>query len=343
MPESQKIEMFYWLVHSSRTHIHNRMPKQPKPLDNFITTTRISGANELQKYIEEITAIANEIRKEFEDSLLQPYAIVEYRRTGRSTHDFNAEMSSVTHRDFVYTKTTLKQFSKFLQSDEAVFECLRLLETTRKMLVNNKQQKKTTVRNIRATINELKKHQQQWNEFLKIDVELEAKVSSPSIDRLEREIEMTKQNHRTITNRLIGQAATLVLVMRRNILAFKLSMEDTIGEIIRHAEKCRSFIAKCRRLELIEFCASIWWFESQHSALIEQHPELSDHRFSVSAEVQEEENERSSTMMMTFADDRTNIVVQCCCLTTVCEYHLDQNLTDIILTDEACQAFEARD
>lgn len=307
------------------------MPKQHNNLnDNLITTTRVSGANELKIYIKEITALANEIRQEFENSLEQPSAIVEYRRTRRSTHDFNAEMSRVSHCDFVYNNTKLPQSSKIIQADGMVIECLRLLETLRKMLVSNKQQKKTTVRNIRGTINQLKKHQQQWVASLKPEVELEAKVSSPFIERLENVIEMTKQNHHTITNRLMEQVNTLVLAMRRNILAFKLSMENTIGEIIHHAEKCRAFIAKCRRIELVEFCASVWWFESEYSAVIAQHPELSEIRLSIS-------------VILPKANDRPKIVVHVAsdpASSSVCEYELDQSLTEKIITDEACREFE---
>ena len=303
--------------------------QQKKSMTPLITSTRVSGANELKKYIQEITEVAEEIRQEFEDSLKQPNAIVEYQRTGStSTHNFNAEMSRVSHETFVYNNTRLIQSSKYLQADGVMTECMGLLEIVRKMLVNNKQQKKTTIRNIRATVNELKRHQQQWIAFLKpAVVEIETKVSSPAIERLEKEIEATKQNHRTITNRLLAQANTLVLAMRRHIFTFKIAAEDAIGEIIHNAEKCRAFIAKCRRLEVIEFCASMWWFDTQHSEFIAQHPELSERHFTVSVSELEE-------------NDRIKFVVQCFdpMVITVGEYEFDQAH---ILTDEALRAFEA--
>lgn len=316
--------------------------------DNAITTTSISGANELMKYIQGITEITQEIRQEFEDSLMKPDAIVEYHhRNEKSTQFTNAEMSAVSHRTLVYHKTKLSQHSKFLQAEEVMVETLKLLENLRKMLVNNKQQKKTTIRNIRATINELKQHQQKWIAFLKPELELELEAStvasSPSIVRLEMEIETTKQNHRTITNRILTQVNSLCVTTRRNILNFKLAAEETIGEIIRHAEKCRAFIMKCRQLEIIEYCASIWWFGTCHSAFIAEHPELSECNFTVSAELDEKHDARPSTMEgWSIERDRINILVKCfnpmVCI--VCEYDLDQTLAEEILTDEAIQAFE---
>ena len=315
---------------------------------NVITTTSISGANELMKYIKGITEITEEIRREFEESLRQPDANVEYHRSEKSTQYTNAEMSVVSHRTLVYHKTSLSQHSKYLHANEVMIETLKLLENLRKMLVNNKQQKKTTVRNIRATINELKRHQQQWIAFLKPELELEASSSaaatSPSIVRLEMEIETTKQNHRTITNRILTQVNSLCLTTRRNILNFTLAAEETIGEIVCHAEKCRAFIMKCRQLEVIEFCASIWWFDKYHSEFITEHPELSECHFTVSAEL--DERHTRSTMMTTtgwsIERDRIKILVQCFdpMVITVGEYDLDQTLAKEILTDEAIQAFE---
>lgn len=314
---------------------------------NVITTTSISGANELMKYIKGITELTEEIRREFEESLRQPDANVEYHRSEKSTQYTNAEMSVVSHRTLVYHKTSLSEHSKYLHANEVMIETLNLLENLRKMLVNNKQQKKTTVRNIRATINELKRHQQQWIAFLKPELELEASSSaaatSPSIVRLEMEIETTKQNHRTITNRILTQVNLLCLTTRRNILNFKLAAEETIGEIVCHAEKCRAFIMKCRQLEVIEFCASIWWFDKYHSEFITEHPELSECHFTVSAEL--DERHTRSTMMTTgwsIERDRIKIVVQCFdpMVITVGEYDLDQSLAKEILTDEAIQAFE---
>lgn len=325
------------------------MTKQRKntttPQTNVIATTRVNGANELKKYIAGITEVVKEIRDEFEDSLQQPDAIVvenghlHFAKTSKQYH--NVEKTARDHRTFVYNKTKLQQFSKFLQADEVVVESLGLLETLRKMLVNNKQQKKTTIRNIRSTINELKRHQRK-SAANPADGEIEAKVSSPSIERLEREIETTKQNHCTITKRILTQVNTLLLVMRRNILAFKLAAEENLGEIICHAEKCRAFIAKCCQLEVIEFCASIWWFDTQHSGFIAEHPEWSERYFSVSAELEEKMTRSSPTMTGPIENDRIKIVVQCFnpMVLTVCEYEFDQTLAKTILTDEAIHAFE---
>lgn len=324
-----------------------RQQQQMTMADNAITTTSISGANELMKYIQGITEITQEIRQEFEESLRQPDAIVEYHRNEKSTQFTNAEMSAVSHRTLVYHKTKLSQHSKFLQAHEVMVETLKLFENLRKMLVNNKQQKKTTIRNIRATINELKQHQQKWIAFLKPELELELEAStiasSPSIVRLETEIETTKQNHRTITNRILKQVNLLCFTTRRNILNFKLAAEETIGEIIRHAEKCRAFIMKCRQLEIIEFCASIWWFDRCHSAFIAEHPELSERHFTVSAELDEKHDGRPMTMEgWSFERDRIKILVQSFdpVVSTVCEYDFDQTLAEEILTDEAIQTFE---
>jgi hypothetical protein len=311
---------------------------------NVLATRSVSGANELNKYIQGITEIKEEIRQEFEDCLIQPDAIVEYdHNENRTQFTTNIEMSAESHRTFINYKTKL-----FLQTGVVIVETLNLLEILRKMLVNNKQQKKTTIRNIRSTINGLKQQQLQWTTILNPEQELEAMtaVTSPSIERLEKEIEMTKQNHRTITNRILTQVNSLCITTRRNILNFKRAAEETIGEIIIHADKCRAFILKCRRLEIIEFCASNWWFDTCYWAFITEHPELSDHQFTVSAEQHTHPNTISG-----WSNDceRIKIVVKCFNPTqlvhttttiTICEYELDQTLAEEILTDDAIQAFE---
>ena len=225
--------------------------------------TTVNGAKELKKYIEETTYIVESIRKEFEHDLKQPSAVVvsagdDNISVGRGNHEFNAKMCKVKHDDFIYNTTQLPQTSEFIQSENVVKECLARLEGFRKMLVNNKQQKKTTIRRIRRIIADSNSHPIPEHLFEEIAYQ------NPIVISLVGLIEQTKQNHMTITLNILTQVRAILVEMRtRHILAFKTIAEQTIASVIHHAEKCRVFITQCRQLDIIEYCASLWWMQTQ--------------------------------------------------------------------------------
>ena len=55
-------------------------------------------------------------------------------------------------------------------------------------------------------------------------------------------IEITKQNHRTVSKGLIDQATKLMSAMRaRHIRSLAEVAEDTAGAVMDHARKCQAF------------------------------------------------------------------------------------------------------
>ena len=87
----------------------------------------------------------------------------------------------------------------------------------------------------------------------------------PTVMSVQRMIESTKQNHRTISKGLIDQATRLMNAIRtRHILDLAKAADDTAGAVMEHAQKCQSFMTQCLRLSAIEYCAKIWWFGTQN-------------------------------------------------------------------------------
>jgi hypothetical protein len=175
------------------------------------------------------------------------------------------------------------------------------LEALRKMLVNNKQQKRTAIRRLRELCNYLRAHNlmveffaaqnpdlvlkplkkklsilqerrdreeyQRQQRLLEhgMDLEIKSPNSNPTIRSVQRMIESTKQSHRTVSKGLIDQATKLMSAMRaRYILGLVTAAEDTAGAVLEHEKKCQAFMTQCLRLSAIEYCAKRWWFETQN-------------------------------------------------------------------------------
>ena len=252
----------------------------------------VKGAKDLKEYIDGISKLVVDVSHELQRDLKEEKATIQKVQLCRGGPDFSAEMCAIAHRDFVYQMTELPQSSEYLQTRSIMLSSIQQLENIRKMLVNNKQQKKTAIRRIRKIIKmerrsaaaeaaEAAEAARQNNDdddgcgFLTpcendddvMMVELEPRVveDSQTIEEMYQLIEMIKQDYRTISRHLIEhQVCPIMLALRsRHVLAFKLAAENTICEIIHHAEKCRGFLLRCRWLALVEFCASSWWFETQ--------------------------------------------------------------------------------
>ncbi len=312
-------------------------------------TKFINGAKDLKQYIQDMTRDAESIRAQLDHDLQQPKAVVNYPDNdfisiGQGNHEFNARMCQVAHNDFVYNHTQLPQSSQVLQCESVVNECLARLEGLRKMLVNNKQQKKTTIKAIRriiiADINSSRNSVQVFEEIA---------YQSPSVVMLRGLIEQTKQNHKTINRNILDQVRAIVLDMRtRHIRMFEQAAQQTVEAIIIHADKCRVFMAQCRHLAIVEYCAYLWWTKTQKehyhqknyyvSALLAEdkgelkrfHPAMAGLSAARPMNVEILVFERSSSEMQSEEEKDE------CILT----YELDEELAAEMLTDEAIQTFE---
>lgn len=250
----------------------------------------IHGAKDLKKYIAEMNQLMQQIREEYLRDIQQPAAVLEQQAVifpRKTSWTLRADLCRVDHASFVYKRTGLPQFSTFLQNEEKLNEALEQLECLRRMLVTNKQQKKTGIRKIHDIIKLVRQQESQdqrlpsptfdfvttmstgdddddddyHNEFL-----LEADDST-IVKALKAQLETTKQNHRTISRNLLLQVNSIMKAVRHYIVDVKRSAEDNVGEIIHHAEKCRAFIAKCVDYTVLDYCAYAWWHETQKDAM----------------------------------------------------------------------------
>ena len=213
--------------------------------------TRVKGAKDLKEYIEWMSKMMGDVAREFQHDLKQEKAVVRRTRICRGGPDFSAEMCEIAHNDFVYQMTQLTQASEYLQTTDILLGSIQQLENIRKMLVNNKQQKKTTIRRIRHIINVARSaaaaaaaaptldgcvSAAEEDDMMMVELEHPATEDCQTVKELYGLIEMTKQNHRTISKRLIEeQVCPIMRALRtRHVLAFKLAAENTIGEIIHH-------------------------------------------------------------------------------------------------------------
>jgi hypothetical protein len=331
-------------------------------------TTTVNGAKELDAYITQVNGMITQIQENFMREMADSEARCRKQRCRGSSHDFAMEMCGITHADLVYRETKLPQSSSFLQALAVATNCLDQLESLRKMLVNNKQQKRTTIRKLRELCNQI---HQQFKLVSATDLELELEVEimpsnpNPIIRNVQQMIESTKQNHRTVSKGLIDQATKLIAAMRsRYILGLVAAAEDTVGAILEHEKKCQAFMTQCLRLSAIEFCAKLWWFETQnpnpdpnnsknyyiHAEVVHdygdsvegQTPTCLDHHFKAS---------RAAAYFEFCAENRP---VPRICITVhgdpdprggnnnplVCKYDFDQEFAETILTDEAIDQFE---
>lgn len=230
---------------------------------NQIFTTNIKGPKDLKEYIRRNNELIQAVREEFDNDLKQPLARVVEPNTFLGSRKFDVTMCRISHDDFVHSETVLPQNSEFIQAEQVITEHMKALEGFRKMLVTNKQQKRTALREIRRTIaNERSalalppppvteaQGQMLGDEPFECFLEYEG----PAIKGLKQLAKTMKQNHKTIARNILQQVQPIIVAMRtRLILTYKLAAENTIGKIIHHAEKCRSFIVECCRFGCIEY------------------------------------------------------------------------------------------
>ena len=340
---------------------------------NGIFATTIHGAKDLKEYISRISEIAQGIRREFDRDVQQPRARVEEPDTFLGSRKFDVTMCRVDHDSVRHSEIKLPQCSKFLQAEQAVNDGLELLETKRKMLVNNRQQLNVMVKNLKKTlhtggntgkINDLKRPREITQEQGGVyqvpvlkggaaavvgDLEIEHETSQAKAIKLL--IQQVQQNHRTVARKLCEQAELIIRALRtRDILAYKLAAENTIQKIIRHADLCRKFIAECRQIACIEYCASAWWMETQRDPMDHSPYYLTAVSEGVPTRFNARGIEYSALVSGCRAPPRILIEVHSAtrsshdnsCPIVFGEY-LDDELANTILTEEAVRAFEAEE
>jgi hypothetical protein len=168
-------------------------------------------------------------------------------------------------------------------------------------------------------------------------------------------IEQTKQNHKTIARNILDQVHPIVLDMRiRHIHMFEQAAQQTVEAIIIHADKCRVFMTQCRHLAIVEYCANLWWTNTQKEYYCQQQ----NNNYYVSALLAEDNGElkrfnaaSASGLSLAASGGRRrpmNVQIfvhehnemqpekdEC-----IVMYELDESLAAEILTDEAIQTFE---
>jgi len=247
------------------------------------TTTRINGAKDLNKYIAETNQLIQRIREEFLSDIQEERATVTLPQfLNNNSWNARAELCQIDHRRFIYKRTGLPQFSTFLQNEATLNEAVEQLEHLRRMLVTNKQQKKTGIRKIHDIIKLVKQQEIQEQRLPSPTFDFVTTMSTDDADdhavlleaedsaivkALKAQIETTKQNHRTISHNLLHQVNSIVKAVRQHIVDVKRRAEDNVGEIIHHAEKCRVFIEKCFDYSVLLYCASAWWHQTQKDAM----------------------------------------------------------------------------
>jgi len=307
-----------------------------------IFMSRVKGVKELNTYIKQISKLVTDVAHEFQNDLRQEKAVIRRTRICRGGPNVSAEMCEIAHNDFVYHMTQLPQSSEYLQTTGILLGIIEQLENIRKLLVTNKQQKKMAIRRIRSIIKGMQNAANiEEDQYQELEPEM-----TETQKELRSLIEMTKEHHRAISKRLIeDQVAPIIRVLRtRHILAFKTAAENTIGEIIQHAEKCRAFLLRCRWLALVEYCASAWWFETQKDPMDSSY-------YQVTAVIvgEEEENEfkrfNPKKQYTAFLDQLMNTDIRIVVTgddsrNRVAQYDLTNELSETILTEDAINAFE---
>lgn len=333
----------------------------------MVLPPQANGANDIKKYIQDITYDAERIRAEFKRDIQGAKSIVKKEGSTHGSHDFKAQMTAINHSSFIYERECLTQFSQFLQAEMAVIECLKQLEDIRKMVVNQKQEKNTmdTImkkgmgkkmlkqiisgeecqRGVITAVAAAATHDadDMLPEFRELELELEHE--NHTTKTMNRLIEKNKQNHATLSKNLLKQAEAIMTMLRRHILTFKIAAEDTIGEIIHHAEKCRAFIAHLRHLDIIEYCASAWWHETQKDVMDDNEyfvtldavgEPIDFNAFSLQKPHTAFPHSPMSVLKIRVFGHQTTIGEE----NLICEYVLDQELAETILTEQALEALQ---
>lgn len=230
--------------------------------DNTFTTPaiiKLKGAKDLKKYTTAASETLKNITERFQADLRAPSAIVDVSAIHQDENiKFKAEMCAIEQRTFVHNISRCHP-SPVVRAKDDADKCLANLEELRKMLVNNKQQKKTTSKRVRGIIRLTSSANAATISLLQVVPDEEHPVAS----HLKELVVRLKQNHHTVAKNLREQAIFNMHQMRKCLLAYQEAAETVIQQIINRCEKTRAMVRKYEDIELIEFCARAWWFETQ--------------------------------------------------------------------------------
>lgn len=239
-------QQYYTMTTTNTATAHHRKEEiQPLP------RLPVGGANELKRRIQEYVTLVGEMKNDFERSLHSPKAQVNPTPICIPIHEYHSSQCAVRHRDFIRKIT---RESPDLSIPESNVNCaLAALENFRKMLVTNKQHRKTAHKDNHRVSTAIQASLQTTMG------ELEPPMNAFSVDLLKMD-DATKQHHRTMSRNILEEVNRLLMQLRTQfIVALQAALEDSVGKIIQHAEECREFIERTRQLALLEFCAARWF------------------------------------------------------------------------------------
>jgi len=174
--------------------------------------TTVNGSNELKKTIQEYVAMTDAMKTRFDNDIhLTGYGSI--------------------HREFI--RKLARESDEIRTSETNVNVTLATLEKLRKMLVTNKQQRKTAHKHFRRIANAIQASFQSNTIF---DMELEPKPVSFAVDLMNMDAN-AKQHHRTIARNILEQVNRLLAEMRQFIVALQVALDDAVGKIY----ACRAF------------------------------------------------------------------------------------------------------
>ena len=286
--------------------------------------TYIKGPNELQGYITRFLEMKNQIRQAFETGLADPLASPERTTFCRLFKNHHADMCRSSHRRFIH-KTITDETTGPEEAEAAIDRALQQLERFRKMLVDNKRHRKTTHTQNRAACLHFM-HEAAFNhEFMSVEAEIEndPRENHPCVLMLKQMNAASNQHHRTVSKKILKEINDVVLVIRQKLmLAYQVATENAIGAIIHHAEKSYEFIQKCIQLAMIEFCAMVWWENTQKDPM---------------------DNTNYYVIASSNPDDNGQIRIvfkECLSDAVVFDEFLNQEFAETIMTADVVQAFE---
>jgi uncharacterized coiled-coil protein SlyX len=176
--------------------------------------TTVNGANELKKTIQEYVAMTSAMKTRFDNDI---------HFTGYSS----------THREFI--RKLARESDEIRIPETNVNVTLATLEKLRKMIVTNKQQRKTAHKHFRRIANSIQASFQSNTMS-----ELEPEPVSLTIDLMNMDAN-AKQYHRTIARNILEEVNRLLAEMRQFIVALQVALEDAVGKIIQHATNVHAF------------------------------------------------------------------------------------------------------
>ena len=273
----------------------------------------VGGAKELKGRIQEYVTLVNEMKNQYEHSVHSPEAQVDPAPICVPLHEFHSSQCAVRHRDFI---RKVSRESQALSIPESNVNCaLVALENFRKMLLTNKQHRKTAHKGTRSVVTGIQTSLHKGDEHA-----LEPTMNAFSAELLKIDA-AAKQHHRTMSRNILEEVNRLLVQLRTQFIqALQAALDDSVGKIVQHAKESCEFIERTRQLALLEFCATRW-FESQKDAMDPKEYFVGIH---------ETDGGRRELKIHTF-QDREEIFVAM--------YDVNDEFVDLVLTEESITAF----